>query len=213
MRMILPVAGVALLLAGTALHPMHADPAVPEAAFAEYAADRLWHLSHLTQFLGAATLAVSLLAVTRCDARTLPVVAARAGAVAGVALSGVLQAVDGVALKRMVDLWSAASGGEREALFAGALAVRSIEVGLAAIYALLMGLTLALFGLAIMGAPGRQPGLGLAGIAVGLALAAGGLMTGAAGFAALPMSVNMAASLAALGWYLVAVWRKPASPD
>lgn len=210
MRMILPVAGVGLLFAGTALHPMHADPAAPEAAFAEYAADRVWLLSHLMQFLGAAALAVSFLAVTQRDARTLPVVAARAGAVAGLAVAAALQAVDGVALKQMVDLWSAASGGDRGALFASALAVRSIEVGLAAFYALVMGLTLALFGLATMGAPGRQPVLGLVGVTAGLALAGGGLMTGAAGFAALPMNVNMAASLAALGWYLVAVWRKQA---
>src|SRR5215211_5861474 len=37
---LLAVTGVGLLIVGTALHPMQADPAVTEAAFTEYAADR-----------------------------------------------------------------------------------------------------------------------------------------------------------------------------
>src|SRR3954466_7127618 len=46
---LLAITGVGLLIIGTVLHPMQADPAIAEAAFAEYAADRHWLLSHLPQ--------------------------------------------------------------------------------------------------------------------------------------------------------------------
>lgn len=43
------IAGAVLLLIGTILHPMSADPNVPLAAFTEYAADTHWVASHLMQ--------------------------------------------------------------------------------------------------------------------------------------------------------------------
>jgi hypothetical protein len=46
------IAGSLLLLLGTYLHPMPADPNDAVAAFTEYAADRLWVASHLTQLAG-----------------------------------------------------------------------------------------------------------------------------------------------------------------
>jgi hypothetical protein len=49
---------------------------------------------------------------------------------AGLATAALLQAVDGVALKATVDLWSGA-GEDRSSLFAAALAVRQVEIGLA----------------------------------------------------------------------------------
>ena len=58
---------------------------------------------------------------------------------AGLAVAAVLQAVDGVALKAMVDLWTGADE-DRSSLFAGALAVRQIEIGLDALFALLLAL-------------------------------------------------------------------------
>jgi hypothetical protein len=46
------IVGAVLLLAGTCLHPMPADPNNAAQAFAVYAADRLWVASHLTQLVG-----------------------------------------------------------------------------------------------------------------------------------------------------------------
>ena len=45
---------------GTALHPMSADPNVPLAAFAEYAADRHWIASHLLQLASVALMVAAL---------------------------------------------------------------------------------------------------------------------------------------------------------
>ena len=63
-----------------------------------------------------------------------------------------LQAVDGVALKAMVDLWTGADE-DRSSLFAGALAVRQIEIGLDALFALLLALAFLAFGIGLLIAP------------------------------------------------------------
>src|SRR5206468_10518867 len=59
------MSGAVTLFVATLLHPMSADPNDPPAAFAEYAADRLWVASHLGQFLGVAALGVALVALGR----------------------------------------------------------------------------------------------------------------------------------------------------
>jgi len=55
------IAGSVSLFIGTYLHPMEADPNQAIAAFAEYAADRLWVASHLTQLAGVALILAALL--------------------------------------------------------------------------------------------------------------------------------------------------------
>jgi hypothetical protein len=129
---LLAIDGVVLLLAGTVLHPMQADPAVAEAAYAEYAADRYWVASHLLQLAGTwATIASLLLSAQRLEAEVAAPLA-RLGSAFGIAAAAALQAVDGVALKAMVDRWAAAaSEAEKVALFAATYAVRRTEIGLA----------------------------------------------------------------------------------
>ena len=98
--------GTASLFVGTALHPMGADPNDAAAAFSEYALDRYWIWSHLAQFVGVVLLALALITFTLelevgqsapWGGITLAL------AVALIAVAAALQAVDGVALKRMVD--------------------------------------------------------------------------------------------------------------
>src|SRR5437667_12090998 len=94
--------GALTLFIATLLHPMTADPNDPPAAFAEYAADRLWVASHLGQFLGVAALGVALVALAATMEAGTPSAWARIGVVgtaASVATAAALQAVDGVALK------------------------------------------------------------------------------------------------------------------
>jgi len=66
-------------------------------------------------------------------------------AVAGLAVAAALQAVDGIALKAMVNAWAAAPLAQKEVAFHAALAVRQIEVGLASMLCLLFGLTACLY--------------------------------------------------------------------
>jgi hypothetical protein len=109
--------GSVLLFVETSLHPLQADPNEAVAAFTEYAADHLWVASHLTQLGGVALMVTALLFL----AHQLELVSGRGwariaagGAVASLAVATVLQAVDGIALKRLVDAWASAPAAQKE---------------------------------------------------------------------------------------------------
>jgi hypothetical protein len=72
-----------------------------------------------------------------------------AAAVTTAACFTVLQAVDGIALKRAVDAWASAPASEKAAAFAAAEAIRWSEVRMNGLSFFLAGLTLFLFGSAI----------------------------------------------------------------
>ena len=61
---LLLIAGAGILLLATLLHPMSADPNDSVAAFSEYAADRLWIVSHLGQLLGVLLIAAGLIVLS-----------------------------------------------------------------------------------------------------------------------------------------------------
>lgn len=108
-----------MLFLGTYLHPMGADPNDAAAAFAEYAGDRPWVASHLVQLAGVAAMVTALLFLTEeIEARRRSAVAriAAAGAIVSLALAAALQAVDGIALKSMVDVWAAAPASDRKSV-------------------------------------------------------------------------------------------------
>ena len=197
------IGGALLLSVATGMHPASADPADPAAAFAEYAADTLWVASHLGQFAGIALIGVALVALAATLEAGRAAAWARLGLVgtaASVAAAAALQAVDGVALKVMVDRWSGASGEARRLAFEGAFAVRQIEIGLASLLSLTFGLTAVLFGTAMLYS-GRYPrwlaGLGLAG---GVATVAAGVAQACTGFSMLAMNVSMPASAVLVLW-------------
>jgi hypothetical protein len=102
------IAGSVLLFVGTYLHPLKADPNEAVAAFTEYAADHLWVASHLMQLAGVALIVAALLFLARqleLMGGTGCLRLAAGGAIASLAVTAALQAVDGIALKRMVDAW------------------------------------------------------------------------------------------------------------
>ncbi len=215
---VLAVLGAGLLAAGTWLHPMHADPGVPAAAFAEYAAAGHvpWVAGHLLQFGGIAgmVLAVVLLSRTTTGARASAWarVTTVAGA-AGLATAATLQAVDGVALKAMVDLWSEATE-DRAALFSAALAVRQIEIGLDGLLALLLAVVFLGFGLALLSAPTGTRSLPVLALATAGAAAVNGVVLCLGGFSDVAMLATTASGLLGIATLLVAArwsWRR-ASP-
>ena len=202
---LLAVIGVALLIVGTALHPMQADPAVAEVAFAEYAADRYWVASHLIQLAGVWAIIGSLLLLARgLQAGPAAPVASLgiAFGIAGIAAAAALQAVDGVALKMMVDRWAAASEPEKGALFSAAYGVRQIEIGLAGMTCLLLGLTAAIFGLALVIDGCLPRWTAFLGIAGGLCTAASGVVISTTGFSPLAMAINMPAVAVLMAWMI-----------
>jgi hypothetical protein len=207
--------GAALLLVATLLHPLGSDPNDPHAAFAEYAADTRWVWSHLGQFAGLALLGMALVAL----AATLEPGRAAAwarigatGAAATIALAAALQAVDGVALKVMVDRWAAATGDARALAYEAAFAVRQVEIGLASLLSVVSGLTLIAFGVALILSHRYPRWLGGLGLLGGLGMTAAGVAQASTGFSGPAMTLSMAASSALLVWAVLAgalLWRVP----
>ena len=204
------IAGSVLLLVGTTLHPMQSDPNHALEAFAEYAADRFWTASHLLQLSGFVLIVAALLPLGRRLEATRGAEWSRlaaGGAMVSLAVATALQAVDGVALKGMVDAWAAAPTPQKEASFYAALAVRQVEIGLAAMLSVFFGLTALLYGIALL-----RAGIGpawLAGLALlpAIANATAGVVMAYSGFSQLAMAISMPASLLLLAWMLgLATW-------
>ncbi len=217
-RNLLRIGGAVLLFLGTFLHPSGAHPNDPAAAFREYAADRLWVASHLTQFFGVAFITVGLLALYRSLSATGASAIARVavvGAVANLALVAALQAVDGIALKVMVDSWVAAPPQDQAALFQATFAVRQIEIGLASFVSIVFGLTLALYGVGLTQSHAYPTWLGWLAVVAGASVFVAGIAAAYTGFSDLAMNINMSASALLLVWVVVVgalMWRR-ASAD
>jgi hypothetical protein len=158
---------------------MEADPNVPAAAFAEYAADTLWVASHLTQLAGVASMVVALLLFAdnlKSSGGTKASKIAAAGAITSLALAAALQAVDGIALKAMVDAWAAAPELQRDGIFHAVFAVRQLEIGLASMFSLSMGFTATMFGIALLAEPSYPKWFGWLAIIGGFMWRQGGVV-------------------------------------
>jgi uncharacterized membrane protein YhaH (DUF805 family) len=204
-----------LLFIGTYLHPLGADPNDAQAAFAEYATNRLWIASHLTQLAGVALMATAILLL----ARRLEAAGdngwahlAAGAAIASLAVAAALQAVDGVALKRMVDTWAAAPASEKNAAFRAAFAVRQLEIGLASMVSLLLGATATLSGLALRADRAHPAWLGVIAVLGGIPTMVAGVVMAYTGFSEVEMWINMPANSLLLIWMLILggfMWRRP----
>jgi hypothetical protein len=209
--------GSALLFLGTYLHPMEADPNEAVAAFTEYAADHLWIASHLTQLAGVALIVAALLFLARqlesASDTGWPQIAA-GGAVASLAAATMLQAVDGIALKVMVNAWAAAPVEQKEGVFHAAFAVRQVEVGLASMSSLLFGLTVTVYGGALLADNTYPKWIGRLALVGSIPTVVAGVVMAYTGFSGLAMAINMPASSILLVWMLalgVFMWRRGGS--
>jgi hypothetical protein len=208
------VAGSVALFVGTYLHPSTADPNDAVAAFTEYAADHHWIASHLLQLAGVALIVAALLLLARQleSARgTAWARIAAAGAIASLAVAAALQAVDGIALKAMVDAWAVAPASQREAAFHAAFAVRQVEIGFASMLGLLLGVTATLYGVALIVDRAYPSWAGALAIVGGLPVAMAGIVIAYTGFSGLAMAINMPASSVLLVWMValgMLMWRR-----
>jgi Domain of unknown function (DUF4386) len=217
---LLTVGELVALVVG-AFHPGREDPNNHPAVFAEYAASTGWTAVHLGQFAGMALVSAGLLALfVALDPRApRPGWASGFGAVAAVAalaLYGVLQAVDGVALKQAVDAWARAPEADKAARFATAEAVRWLEWAVRSYHSFLFGLALVLLAAALAGTPRVPRPLGyLMGLS-GVAYLVQGWVLGAEGFSAAntaPQLLGYLLTVAWSLWLLVVAWRMPRSGE
>jgi hypothetical protein len=195
------------------LHP--GGGATFEATFANYAASGSWAAIHLAQFVFTAMILAGLLVlffaldVTEGAPRWVALFAAVTAAVA-IALTGVLYAVDGVALKQAVDAWASAPAAEKATRFANAQTIRWLEFGANSYQNITTGLALALFGIAIAWTARVARPIGyLMGVS-GLAFIVLGWLVGTRGFTSanmLPQNLAYGLLFVSTIWLLVIAWR------
>ncbi|MFG2558398.1 DUF4386 family protein [Streptomyces sp. NPDC048496] len=210
-----------LLLVGQLLYiavtQFHADGDANNhpAVFAEYAGSGIWTVVHLGQFAGMAIFLAGLLAlffaldVQAGTARWAGRFGA-ASAVATLALYGVLQAVDGVALKQAVNTWADAPGTEKAARFASAEAIRWLEWGVRSYQNFALGLALLLFAAALVRTAWvPRPIAHLMGLS-GLAYLVQGWVVGSVGFSrteTIAIVLAFVLDVAWMIWLVVVAWR------
>jgi len=203
------------------LHPSHENPNNHSAVFAEYATSTNWTAVHLGQFVGMAVIIAGLLVLFFA----LNVHAGTAGwagrfaavsAVVALALYGVLQAVDGVALKQAVDAWASAPVAEKAARFASAESIRWMEWAVRSYHSFLFGLALVLFAAAIVGTARIPRLIGyLMGLS-GLTYLVQGWILGSEGFSATNTIPQLLAYLFVFAWsiwLLILAWRMKESVE
>jgi len=119
-----------MLLVAEFFHPQREHPMDNPAVFMEYAHSDIWTAVHLAQYFGFLLLLGGGLVALYYSVSAKPGVGAGlapfglAATVTAAASFTVLQAVDGVALKRAVDAWVSAPAAQKAAAFAAAEAIR-----------------------------------------------------------------------------------------
>ena len=182
------VLGLVVEVAMGILHPSHAAPNDSAAAFEEYSHSHDWTLVHVGQFAGTLLVVVALVAIARSlsGQRGIPGALAVVGGVTAVLVAAVFavqMAVDGVALKGVIDTWAhTPAGPDKSAAFLAADAVRWIEKALSSFFHLLNGTTLLALGLSVAFGSGARRRLGWVGAIAGGGFLVGGLVTSRTGF-------------------------------
>ena len=111
----------------------------------------------------------------------------------------------------MVDGWMATAEPGKAALFQAAFGVRQIEVGLASITSLLLGLTASTYGMALLIDRRFPRWQGAFAIVGGAPTAIAGVVIARTGFSNLAMAINMPAGSLLILWMIVlgvSGWRR-----
>jgi hypothetical protein len=210
--------GIAINFVLNFVHP--GGPGTDQTVFTLYANSSSWTAIHLGQFVGTAFFTAGLLVLflvlnlTDRISRVVGILGAVSAAVA-LALEGVVYAVDGVALKQVVDAWVSAPAAEKTARFASAEAIRWLETGTRSYQNFMSGLALVLFAAAIV-LTARIPRpigyfLGL----IGLAIIVQGWLQGTQGLQAAAVvfigGINGLAITVWVIWLLIVAMRRKAA--
>ena len=126
------------------------------------------------------------------------------------ALYGVLQAVDGVANKQVVEAWVSAPNAEKAGRFASAEAMRWLEWGVRSYLDFALGLALLLIAAAVVSTAGFPRWIGHLMARSGLTYLVQGWVVGSEGFSGTHTILILLAwilSLAWMTWLCVVAWR------
>lgn len=151
------ILGIVIFLVSTIFRPSREDPTNHLRVFAEYAQSNIWIAAHIGQLAGGLLVfGGGFVALYRFLGQTsesgLVSALAWLGLAATILTAGtlvILQAVDGISLKRAVDSWATAPQAEKIAAFRVAEGIRWIEIGTPNMFRILQGATGIVFGVAI----------------------------------------------------------------
>jgi hypothetical protein len=207
----LAIAGVVVVAVASHFHG-GAEPQNLSSVLPDYAANPSWQAVHLGQLLGFLLMDGALILVlnelrqeTASPLATLGIVTAILAA-SGYAAN---QAVDGVAIHFVAQVFVAAPAQERAIALGIADAVRHIEQGLSGLAAMNLGIALALCGGAIVTSRVLARSLGWTAVLVGTAQLVSGVAIYFRGFS--QHVLGFWAGVALLAWMLaaaVALWRR-----
>jgi hypothetical protein len=147
------VGGFLLNLVVTLFHPS-GDEDNHRIIFAKYADSDAWIAIHLGQFIAVLIALAGFVVLSRfltlgVEGSLLSRFAVGA-TIATAAAFAILQGMDGVALKQAVDAWTDAFGAQKAIRFDDAETLRWLEWGFQSYFRVLLGMTFALFGAAIL---------------------------------------------------------------
>jgi hypothetical protein len=211
--------GVILIMVAEYFHPSGEDPMDNAAVFLEYAQSDSWTAIHLAEYFGFLLLLLGGLVALyysvggkqEAGAGLAPF--GLATAVTTAASFTVLQAVDGISLKRAIDAWISAPADQKSAAFAAAEAVRWIEIAMNSLSFFLSGVTLFLYGLAIALGSVYPRWVGSIAMVSGAALIYDGAVVAYEGF--VPSIVKLVGLVLLVVWaFMMAVlmWRNSLEP-
>ncbi len=210
------VIGPLVYVAVTLFHPPGIEANDHPVVFREYAMAQTWIAIHLVQLvglvlglIGIAGLAASVLWLQQ-NGRLLALLAVGLAG-ASIPSAVVLQAVDGIALKRAVDAWVATGGTVGSASFAAATAMRWLEEGMNAVFGLTLGLAVILVGAAMVRGAVYPHWVGWIGAAIGIAVLINAVLIAETGFSPIAQAWVLARNPALWIWTAVAgvlMWRR-----
>ena len=208
--------GVLLFTLSGLFHPARHPANDHIEAFAEYAASAHYALIHVGQFAGmllmVAGLVLLLLALSP-QSRSWTGQVGVVLSVGALILYGVLQAVDGVALKQAADAWMRAPEAEKAVRWASAEAIRWTEWGVRSYHSFMLGASFVLFGTMLAQTAGVPKPIGYLMALSGVAYIIQGWVLGTEGFSipafTAPAVVGVVLAVVWSVWLLVAAWRSP----
>jgi hypothetical protein len=213
--------GLAIFIISSAFHAGREDPTNHLRVFAEYANNPPWIAAHIGQFVGdilifAGGFVTLFRMLVQSESMTVSGLAWIGFTIAIIAAStlSILQAVDGIALKRAVDSWIVAPAEEKMAAFRVAEGIRWTEIGTNSIYRILQGTVAIVFGVAITLSRIVGRWIGAVGIFAGAITIAAGVEVAYVGFASVNTGLGLYSKIIYYIWIGILgvfMWRKTMS--
>jgi hypothetical protein len=213
--------GLAIFIISSAFHAGREDPTNHLRVFTEYANSPPWIAAHIGQFVGdilifAGGFVALFRLLAQSESMTVSVLVWIGFAIAIIAAStlSILQAVDGIALKRAVDSWVVAPAEEKMAAFRVTEGIRWTEIGTNSIYRILQGTLAIVFGVTITFSIIVGRWIGAIGMFAGALTIAAGIEVAYVGFASINTGLGLYSKIIYYMWIAILgafMWRKTMS--